>query len=65
VGDPIRWDGSLEALHRFQREMPDCLLGYQQETGVLYVRTERNPEALVPFGWHVTRVRDGIAAVSP
>jgi hypothetical protein len=45
--------------------MPDCLLFYDAVAGILYVRTEHNPEAAVPFGWHVTRIRDSIAAVSP
>jgi hypothetical protein len=65
VGDPVLWDGSLEALNRVRREMPDCLLGYDATAGILHVRTEFNPEAAVPFGWAVTRVRDGIAAVTP
>lgn len=45
--------------------MPDCLLFHDPAAGVLYVRTEANPETAVPFGWHVTRISDGIAAVSP
>jgi hypothetical protein len=61
----ILWDGSLGALNRFRREMPDCLLWYDTAAGVLYVRTEFNPETAVPFGWVVTRIRDGIAVVKP
>jgi hypothetical protein len=64
VGEAIQWDGSLEALHRIQREIPDCLLDYQPGEGILHVRTERNPETGVPYGWWVTRVRDGIAVIS-
>jgi hypothetical protein len=65
VGEPVRWDGSLEALRRIQREMPDCLLSHDPGTGILYVRTEANPEAPVPFGWLVGRAGDGRASVSP
>ena len=61
----ICWDGSLEALHRIRREMPDCLLSFNSVTGILYVRTERNPETGVPLGWLVTRTGEGRAAVSP
>ena len=65
MSEPVCWDGSLAALRAIRETMPDCLLFYDDFNGILRVRTERNPEAGVPFGWWVTRVRDGIAGVSP
>ena len=64
TGEPVCWDGSREALRLIQATMPDCLLFYDSTLGVLNVRTERNPETGVPYGWWVTRVGDGIAVIS-
>lgn len=65
MSEPVCWDGSLQALKAIQDTMPDCLLWHDAGAGILYVRTEANPEAAVPFGWHVTRAGDGIAVISP
>lgn len=58
----ICWDGSPLTVRDIRRAMPDCISDYWDD--VLYLKTEGNPRTPVPLGWHVTRMKDGIAAIS-
>lgn len=61
-GGSVQWDGSPLTVRDMRRIMPDCITGFWGD--VLYVKTAESLEATVPLGWHVTKVRDGIAVVT-
>jgi hypothetical protein len=66
--EPVQWDLSRTALNQILATMRDCFIS--EWAGILTVKVAHPDlvtgiDAIVPTGWWVSRVRGGVAAISP